>query len=120
MRILKKQEILPDDSTLVQHNISDGGTVNIVIEPEKQIVVVVSCNLGTFKHEISNSLLVKDLKQKLIDSEQVASLPGEFDFEIKVPDTAVLILEDDLLPLHEYGIRDDCKLMVVRPFCFLR
>ena len=27
------QEILPDDSTLVQHKISDGDTVNVLIEP---------------------------------------------------------------------------------------
>ena len=62
VRILKGQEILPDDSTLVQHNISDGDTVNIFIEPEKQITVEVVCNLGTFKHEISNCLLVKGLQ----------------------------------------------------------
>ena len=74
MRILKGQEILPDDSTLVQHNISDGDTVNIIVEPDKQIIVYVSCTLGTFKHEVSTSMTISDLKQKLIDSMQVAFL----------------------------------------------
>ena len=68
VRILKGQEILPDDSTLVQHNISDGDTVNIVIEPDKKITVEVVCNLGPFKLRISNSCLVKGLKKRLIDS----------------------------------------------------
>ena len=119
MRILKGQEILPDDSTLVQHNISNGDTVNIVIEPEKQITVDIICNRGTFKHEMGSSLLVGSLKQKLIDSEQVAFLPGEFDLEVKVSNTDVQILEDDSLPLHEYGIRDDCKLVVIKPYLFV-
>ena len=119
MRILKGQEILPDDSTLVQHNISDGATVNIVIEPAKQITVEVFCNLGTFKYEINNCLLVKDLKQKLLDSEQVASIADEFDLETKLSENCTKTLDDDSLPLHEYGIQDDCQLMVVKPHLFL-
>ena len=119
VRIMKGHEILPDDSTLVQYNISDGDTVNIVIEPDKQITVEVICKLGTFKHEISNSILVRDLKQKLIDCKQVAALVDEFDLHVKLSDTDVQILDDHSLTLHEYGIWDDCKLLVERPYIFL-
>ena len=119
MRILKGQDILPDDNTLVQHNISDGDTVNIVIEPEKQITVNVICKLETFRHEISSSILMRDLKQKLIDSDQVGFLPDEFDFKAKLPEEDARILEDDELPLQHYGIQDDCKLSVVKPYLFL-
>ena len=119
VRILKGQEILPDDSTLVQHNISDGDTVNIVIEPEKQITVEVVCNLGTFKLKISNSLLVKGLKKKLIDSKLVTFLPREFNFETELSEHVTTILDDDSLPLHEYGIRYDCQLLVVKLYLFL-
>ena len=59
VRILKGQEILPDDSTLVHHNISDGNTVNIVIEPDRHITINITHNLATYKHEISSALLVK-------------------------------------------------------------
>ena len=105
MRILKGQEILSDDSTLIQHNISDGDIINIVIEPAKQIAVEVVCNLGTFKHQISNSILVKDLKQKLIDAKQVGFSPDDFDIEVKLPEGSAKILDDDTLPLQHYGIR---------------
>ena len=119
MRILKGQEMLPDDSTLVQHNILDGDTINVIIEPDKQITVEVLCYLGTFQHEISSSMLVRDLKQKLSDSEQVTFLLDQFCLEAKLSDTCVKSLKDDSLPLHEYGIRDDCKLFVVRPYMFV-
>ena len=119
MRILKRQEILPDYSTLIQHNISDGVTVNIVIEPSKQITVDVICKWGIFKHEITSSFIVRDLKQKLIDSEQVGFSSDGFVFEVKLPEGGTKILDDDALPLQHYGIQDDCKVTVVRPYLFL-
>ena len=119
VRILKGQEVLPDDSTLAQHNISDGDTVNIIIEPAKQITVEVVCKWGTFKHAITSSILVKDLKQKLIDSGQVAFLPNEYDFKGKISDSCVKTLKDDAFPIQHYGIQNDCQLVVVKPYLFL-
>ena len=37
VRVIKGQEVLPDGSTLDEHGIIDGSTVNIVIEPDKYI-----------------------------------------------------------------------------------
>ena len=62
---------------------------------------------------------MKDLKQKLIDSEQVRFLPDEFGFKVKLSEKDAEILEDDEIPLQHYGIRDHCKLFVVRPYLFL-
>ena len=39
VRLLNGQETLPDDSTLVQNNISDGDTLSALIEPDKEISV---------------------------------------------------------------------------------
>ena len=61
---------------------------------------------------------MKDLKQKLIDSEQVAFLPNEFDFQAKISDSCEKVLVDDLLPLQPYRINDNGKLFVVRPYLF--
>ena len=39
IRVIKGQEVLPDGSTLDEHGIIDGSTVNIIIEPEKEISI---------------------------------------------------------------------------------
>ena len=52
--MIKGQEILPDSNTLEQSGITDGSTMNIVIEPEKDINLciklgprVVTCTVKT-------------------------------------------------------------------------
>ena len=62
MKILKGQEILPDDSTLVQHSISDGDTMSVLIELEHNIEVEVQCGPKVYKHEVSNCMTLKELK----------------------------------------------------------
>ena len=37
VRVIKGQKVLPEGSTLEEHRITDSSTVNIVIEPEKEI-----------------------------------------------------------------------------------
>ena len=37
VRVIKGQEVLTDGSILEQHEITDGSTVNIVMEPDKKI-----------------------------------------------------------------------------------
>ena len=71
VRILKGQEILPDDSSLVHHKISDGNTINIIIEPDVTITVQVKYNSKIFGHATSCSSSVHQLKQLLYDQEQV-------------------------------------------------
>ena len=39
VRVMKGHEVLPDGSTLDEHGIIDGSTVNIIIEPEKEISI---------------------------------------------------------------------------------
>ena len=109
MRILKGQEILPDDSSLVQHEISDGDTVNIVIEPDVTITVQVKYNSNIFGHAISRSSSVDQLKQLLYDHEQVIFPVTEFDLLHND-----VCLDDTTLPLHTYGLVDGLQLHVAK------
>ena len=115
MRILKGQEILPDDNTLVQHNISDGDTVNIVIEPEKKINIQINFGLETFEHNVSNSISIKDLKQLLRTSDQVGFCEDDFGLRVE-SDGEAMKLDDERIPVDVYGIQDQAKLNVFRNF----
>ena len=115
MRILKGQESLPDDSTLVQHNISDGGTVNIVIEPEKKIIVKLQFGLEKFSKTVKNSMSVKDLKQELINSDDFAFVHCDFNLlYLENPDKKVKL--DTSLPLYYYKIDDGATILIEKTF----
>ena len=48
VRVIKGQEVLPDGSTLEEHGIIDGSTINIVIEPEKEINLIMKLSPKAF------------------------------------------------------------------------
>ena len=74
VRILKGQDVLADDSTLREFGIADGDTLNIVIEPDKEINVTVRVGPKTFSQTVSHSLPVAELKRMLHDKEQSSCL----------------------------------------------
>ena len=116
MRILKGQEILPDDSTLVQHNISDGDTVNILIEPEQEIEVEVQCGAKIYKHKINHCMTVKQLKMMLITTKKVAFLHPQFDLVIKASNGEIEqdeVLDDEAMPLHYFTLGTSVKMATV-------
>ena len=123
VRILKEQEILPDDSTLVQHNISDGNTVNVLIEPEHDISIEVQCGPKVYKHNVSNCMTVKELKMLFIESNQVTFLYKEFNFETYVTSKGIKqkqFLDDETLPLHFFSLDKYVKVKVVGPYVLLQ
>ena len=65
VRVLKGSQILPDGDTLEENNISDGDTVSVLIEPERNIEVEVQCGPKIYRHEVSNCMTVKELKMFL-------------------------------------------------------
>ena len=67
VRVIKGQEVLPDGSTLEQSGITDGSTVSIVIEPDKQINLQMTLGPKIFTFEVNNSVTVWNLKKQLID-----------------------------------------------------
>ena len=116
MRILKGQEILPDDSTLVQLDISDGSTVNVLIEPERNIEVEIQCGPMIYKHEVSNCMTVKELKALLMERKEVAFFYKHFYFIMQITkgDTREeRVLENDSMPLHFYASNISLKLEAV-------
>ena len=121
MRILKGDEIVPDDSTLVQH-ISDGDTVNVLIEPECNVEVEVQCGPKTYKHEVIYCMTVKQLKMFLIENIEVAFLEKDIGLIMQATNKDVeqeLELNDDSMPLHYFTEDLIIKLKVIGPTIFI-
>ena len=117
VRVIKGQKVLPDGSTLQQHGITDGSTVNIVIEPEKEINLHMSLGSWLFTYKVNNSVRMCDLKQSLIDGGTVGLALDEFQLLIsgdgndEIPDD--IPLHDELLPLHLCGVGDNTRLRII-------
>ena len=115
--MIKGQEVLPDGSTLDEHGIIDGSTVNIVIEPDKEINLNMKLGPTEFSHKVLNSLRVRELKQRLIDDDTVGFMLDEFTLMIPADNnygiTADVPVEDESLPLHLYGVGDNTKFKII-------
>ena len=117
VRVIKGQEVLADDSTLDEHGIIDGSTVNIVIEPEREISL--NMNLGPLKfaQKVMNSVRVRELKQQLIDDGNVGFKFKDFTLLLtsvnKDEIAADIPLQDESLPLHLHGVGDNTTLRVI-------
>ena len=108
MRLLKGQEILQDDSPLEQNAITDGSTVSIVIEPEKEIDLAIRFGPEVFLTCVKTSMSVRSLKQSMIDSHQVVLVQDDFD--LVFPEKATVL--EASLALHHYALTDDAVLEV--------
>ena len=118
VRIIKGQKVLPEGSTLEEHGITDGSTVNIVIEPDKEISLQVKLGPKVVTCSVSNSLSVRELKQHLIDGGVVGFASNEFIILFSAADNdgipADVLLQDESLPLHMHGVRDDTTVRTIR------
>ena len=110
MRLLKGQEMLPDGSTLEENGIPDGSTINIVIEPDKEINLRVRFGLEVFSWKLKTSRSVKYLKQCMIEADQVALVQEDFDL-VQISYAEKIVLESSL-PLHHYALTDGVVLEV--------
>ena len=117
-RVIKGPEILTDDSTLKEHGIIDGSTVNIIIEPDRKINLCVKLGPKKVECSVDNSLRLRDLKQQLIDGGIVGFVLSEFTLVISADHnngiTDDIILEDESLPLHLCGVSDNTTMNVVK------
>ena len=118
VRVIKGQEVLPDGNTLEEHGITDGSTVNIIIEPEKEIKL--NMEHGPFEgpFKVSSSVSVRDLKQRLIDGNIVGFSFNEFRLMISAgnnPDGVAtdVPLVDESLPLHLCGMSDITTIKII-------
>ena len=117
VRVIKGQEVLPDGSTLEEHGITDGSTVNIIIEPDKEISLKLKLGPKQFTQKVKSSVRVRDLKQHLIDGGTVGFSINEFQLIISADDndgiTEDVLLQDESLPLHLCGVGDNMTLRII-------
>ena len=115
VRVIKGQDVLPDGSTLEEHGIIDGSTVNIVIEPDKEITLRIKLGSKYFPHKVMRSVRVRELKQMLIDGGIVGF--KNFSLIISSSDnagiTADFPLEDESLPLHLSTVSDNTTIRII-------
>ena len=117
VRVKKGQRVLPDGSTLEEQGITDGSTVNIVIEPEKEINLHMSLGSWQFTYIANNSVCMCDLKQSLIDGGTVGLALDDFQLFIsgdgndEIPHD--IPLHQELLPIHLCGVDDNTRLRII-------
>ena len=140
VRAIKGQEVLTDGSILEDHQITDGSTINIIIEPAKEINLHILMSPMQIIYGVNNSMFTCDLKQLLVDSGVVAWALDEFqllissDFDDVDDDNendaddhdndgdddddddeipSAVPLHNELLPLHLCGVGDKTRLKIV-------
>ena len=117
VRVIKGQEVLPDGGTLEEQGITDGSTVNIVIEPDKEINLHIKHGPRVVTCSVNNSLRLRDLKQQLIDGGTVSFMFSEFELIISSNDndgiTENIPMQDESLPLYLYGVSDKTTMTVI-------
>ena len=117
VRVIKGQNVLPDGSTLEEQEITDGSTVNIVIEPEKEIHLNISMGSWQFTYKVNNSVRMCDLKQQLIDGGTIGLALDEFQLLITGDSNDEVHYDipphEELLPLHLCGVGDNTRLRII-------
>ena len=108
--MIQGQKVLQDGNTLEGHRITDGSTVNIVIEPDKEINLQIKLGSKEITHKVNNSVRICSLKQQLIDDGIVGLPVDRFSLMISADQkegiTEDLLLLDESLPLHLCGAHD--------------
>ena len=117
VRILKGQEILPDDNSVAQYNISDGDTLNIIIEPVKEITITIKpgnsalSDVSNYKYVVKNSISAQEVKNSLATEKDMVIPENEFDL-VHDGDEQLVPLDDSTLPLHFYGLKDGSEILI--------
>ena len=113
VRVINGREILPDGSTLEEQGIIGGSTVNIIIEPDKEINLNVKLGPIEIACNVLSSMRMGALKQQLIDGGSVGFDLSEFSLVKSTDENDGISLQDDSLPLHLHGVSDNATLKVI-------
>ena len=96
---------------------NSNSTINIVIEPEKEISIKVKLGPLTFTERVKNSVLVHHLKRQLIDGDIVGFKFKDFSLLASCVDNdgipADIPLQDESLPLHLCRVGDNTTMRVI-------
>ena len=113
VRVIQGQKVLQDDNTLEGHGITDGSTVNIVIEPDKEINLQIKLGSKEITHKVKNSVRIISLKQQLIDGGIVGLPVDRFSLMISADQKEDILFPDESLPLHLCGVLDKTTINVI-------
>ena len=115
--MIQRQKVLQDGSTLEGHGITDGSTVNIVIEPDKEINLQIKLGSKEITYKANNSVCICSLKKQLINDGTVGLPLDIFSLMISTDQkegiTKDVLLLDESLPLHLCGIDDKTAINVI-------
>ena len=112
IEVIKGQEVLPDGSTLDEHGIIDGSTVNIDIKPYTMVNLRVKLGPAEFSIGVHNSMRVDQFKEHLVYVGCVRFQVKDFCLLVprvynhRIGFSADVVLQDESLPLYLWGIKD--------------
>ena len=117
VRVIQGQKVLQDGNTLEGHGITDGSTVNIVIEPDKEINLQIKLGSKEITYTVNNSVRICSLKQQLINDGIIGLPLDRFSLMISadqkegIPEDVLLL--DESLPLHLCGAHDQTTINII-------
>ena len=116
VRVLKGQELLPNHNTLKECGFPDGSTVNIIVEPDKQINIILKLGPKRIHYSVNPSLRTRELKKQLVDGGVVGFASEEMALRLSTDNNATISadtwLSEDSLPLHLHGVSDNTVITV--------
>ena len=115
--MIQGQKVLQDGNTLEGHGITDGSTVNIIIEPDKDINLQIKLGSKEITYKANNSVCICSLKQQLIDDGIVGLPLDKFSLMISTDQeggiTEDVLLLAESLPLHLCGANDKTVINII-------
>ena len=110
MRLLHAQTLMEDDRKLCEYSLPEGTVISALFEPDVNISIKVTCGHQTQKFTVSNATSVMALKVKICGIMRCGVAPERL--EIRLGDITL----EDPMPLHFYGIKDDSRLDLIKPY----
>ena len=111
MHLLYAQTPLADDRKLSEYSLQEGTTISALLKPDVNINIEVSTDVQMQQLTVSNATSVMALKVDIRGVMRCGVAPKRL--ELRLGDA---ILEDDAMPLHFYGISNDTKINIIRPY----
>ena len=115
--MIQGQKVLQDGNTLEGHGITDGSTVNIAIEPDKEINLQIKLGSKEITYKVKRSKHTCSLKKQLTNDGTVGLPLDMFSLMISTDQkegmTKDVLLLDESLPLYLCGIDDKTAINVI-------
>ena len=101
---------MEDDRKLCEYSLPEGAVISALFEPNVDINIEVSTGQQVQKLKVSNATSIKALKTQISGVMKCGVAPEKLEFKF-----GEITLEDPM-PLHFYGVEDESKLDVLKPY----